>query len=512
MQYISPVRFFESLHIVVEVPCDVRRLQKLVNLEFLHSETGIVSIDGFYYNKHDLLQLLSDGNFEQNWQHHLTIWENKQLLELLERTDFSEPKSTDISQLQDVLICKNHDGFVHFVSPYFAPVFNKVSKTLLLHNAIGDLSVWMKAMIYVEPENEETALNSLRLFFDNALYFFRNINAANYKEKLTEIRKWNDSNWSSLLNVLPDYLFQYRDSIARGVTHVLVEIQYDEIYLCCQISNWLIHLNGLSDSISHTIRKNHLIYHQNSRKKRQKSQKKILKVCIGVFLLSSFVAVLLILSGPNKSSRSNNPFPAQTKDDFDDWLSGVSYTSFPTVYYFVHGSDSIDSIDGLDTVGLYNFPLFFSIYEGKNEALKPFRFWNKTDENLLFLFNNDGKMYSVKFGKDSCLLCYPSGNRMMNFMVAQSRAIADTVLWANGTQTTALSIHTPSVVRESDDTLQYKTPHNVANEQKNIDNLHEISIQLTKKNNRYFISASGDSIYYLPERKIMAERKKNKKN
>ncbi|PZP41844.1 MAG: hypothetical protein DI598_17770, partial [Pseudopedobacter saltans] len=259
MQYLSPIRFFEKLDLQDIDFTDAKKLKKIVNLEFLSYESGIAHIEGFDYNKQDLLQILSDENFGQHWNYHLMIWKNKTLLDVLEK------ETLDKTKINMVLNYIDNKQFVQFISVYFAKPFSNIIKNLLHNQEIKELSIWMKCATYIRIEEEETAYKSLRLYFEESKQFCRNVSRANYKDKLKEIKKWQNPNWKDLLNNLPDYLYHYRDDLARGLTHILVEIQYGEKKICYRISSWLIRLNIASSELAETIRKNHSIFKKKHR-------------------------------------------------------------------------------------------------------------------------------------------------------------------------------------------------------------------------------------------------------
>ncbi len=505
MHYISPVRFFESLQISDDDISDPKKLKKIVNLEFLSSETGIVSIDGFDYNKQEMLELVSDDDFAQKWQYHKKIWANRPLLDVLER------ESVDIKQLREVLAEKENEGFVRFVSPYFATPFNNIMKLLLSNNYVRDIYLWMQCRAYITVENEEVAYDGLRRYFDNALYFFRNINDTNFHDKLDEIRIWEPIDWSTVLNNLPDYLYQYRDEIPRSLTHVLVVIQYAERELCYQISLWLVKLQIASDNLAKTISSNHLAFKQNRKKSRSFS----IKGGGWYFLIFVVVKIIIGMSTCNNSSndfkdntyyQQSIPLEVQRKIDSlknarqDSSLSydEVTYHQLPSFYYFTHQKDTINTEKGLDKKQLDRVPIYFSVYEGRDTALTPFYLYNNTGEILYLLYFQGENVFSVRFSDKTYLYWRPNGKKAIDFALNTFDNLKPFNFWIDGSQSVSLSLHQPIQFKEIDDQNPYLIPDSVKTVKDAV-----LTISIRKVLDKYYVATEGEKVYYYKEKFVV---------
>lgn len=260
MQYQSFVRFLEYCHIDYQATAqlNIPRLKKQVVAEFAMEPSGIITIDGVSYNKHDVQLELGLPEFARILEYHVLVWKHKELLDLLEK-DKMDPAADG----QDWYYLHAHHGFADYLSPYFAPRFDSRMKRILQEKQIAHAVSWMYFLSFVTPYDEETALRSSRFFLEESIKLFRNLNDKTFRQRSEELAMWHQQDWSDFINVLPDSLLHYTDELADTVINFTVRIQKASRKICYQISNQLTQLETVSYTTRQLIRGNHIIYKKN---------------------------------------------------------------------------------------------------------------------------------------------------------------------------------------------------------------------------------------------------------
>ncbi|PZP41843.1 MAG: hypothetical protein DI598_17765 [Pseudopedobacter saltans] len=521
MQYISPIRFFEQLDIPTEDISDVKKLKKIVHLEFLSSETGIFNIDGFDYNKQDLLNLLSDEKFEQHWHFHQMIWNNKYLLDLLER------ESVDIKQLREILEFRNNADFCQFVSPYFVQVFSNIMKILLNEQYVRDVYLWLQCKYYINKEEEEIAYDSLRKYLDDALFLFRNINNANYESRLSSIERWESSDWSSVLNALPDCLYHYVDSIAEGLTNVLVIVQYNEKSLCYTISSWLVKVHISSPYLNETIKDNHRIFGNNAPSFTQTSSKpNSFWSNKWIYFVSVIIAKVLIFNGLVCNTNSNKDYLTDKSGDYtkpfitqppttSDVVTGdedaktkereivhnaLTLNDIERKFYHAYQGSSIKNSGSLGQKSYGNLPIYLAVFDGKSGFLHPFKIENKTNQNLSFIYLSGNNSMLMDLQKGKTIYCDPNENQSMDFLLDNEFTNAAPVGVAasfamNGAQSIALGVGGIGEVKLIDN-----TNHFIVDTIKDVNKKYDLTISITKKDDKFHFDTKGTKVFHLTKK------------
>ncbi|PZP42343.1 MAG: hypothetical protein DI598_17045, partial [Pseudopedobacter saltans] len=233
------------------------------------------------------------------------------------------------------------------------------------------------------------------------------------------------------------------------------------------------------------------------------------------FIIFLCIFISAIYNSNKKKSNIKMPTEKSVQSDSTSTVEQIKYPEFSTIFNMFHENDSINTTKGLDTIGLKNFPLFFSIYNGSGAILPLVTLTNKTGENLFCLFTDGGSAaYTMALNDNEVLYRYPGGTSMTSFFVSKTnQPFGEVNLWVDGSQTTTLAINKPAVVKEPYDTLMYISPLILS--EKSVAKLTpaRLVLILTKKENKYYVSTQSDSIFYLDERKIMQQREeKNKRD
>lgn len=263
MYYQSFIRLLQHADVDLSHPeeISVSRVKKLIQAEFAMQEDGILQLEGIDYNKNDVLFECDQPDFLERLRYHNLIWEHTELLELLEKDAIDIPKS-----LKQWFHLHEDKGFQAFLSPMFAGAFNNVMKSLLTNYDFTQAEIWQRFQVFLSPQDEDKAYQGMRIFLDESLVMFRNINKQSYLRCMTELRKWEYGTWGPFINRLPDSLFYYIDDIATSIINFSVEIQRLEKEMCLALSEQLCFLTKASPDLKEIIAKNHSVFKSNNKK------------------------------------------------------------------------------------------------------------------------------------------------------------------------------------------------------------------------------------------------------
>ncbi|MDB5202135.1 MAG: hypothetical protein JWQ27_1544 [Ferruginibacter sp.] len=254
-QYISIVRLFEHAHIDHQTELNSGRLKKQVNAVFAFEASGILSIDGFDYNKNDVLEEIDRPDFAARLPFHQAIWNNKALLGFLEDHVFYFDDFR--SQLQPF---NNHPEFEAFFSPYFAGPFNTISRNLLQKKRFNMLSDLMLFEEFVQPAEREEGFRAIRIFLEESIRLLKNTSVVSFKSNWPELQHWAGGGWAEFLNYLPDEFEHTKNSLVIQLVNLTVRMQQANINFTKTVSRELTNLRDLSDDMMVLISGNDKIY------------------------------------------------------------------------------------------------------------------------------------------------------------------------------------------------------------------------------------------------------------
>jgi len=303
MRYQSIIRFFDYAHIeyTESTTFNSSRAKKLVNAEFAMQPDGIIDIDGFSYTKQDLLSELEHPAFSQRLEQHKRIWDNKPLLELLEKD------KVNLSQKPAWFHLAYAPHFAEFVSPYFAPVFDRVMRAILANNNLLNAALWLDYLPFVAPEDQEEALRSTRMYLSEASRFFKNLNDESYKTREGELYKWHHYNWSAFINKLPDSLLGYVDELISSIINFTVRIQKSNRTLCYELSKEMLLVNNANFSLRQLVRSNHETYKKNYESRTVKGYFSSMNY-IYVIIVVIFWVARIIMSNSSSGKEEENVY------------------------------------------------------------------------------------------------------------------------------------------------------------------------------------------------------------
>lgn len=256
-KYISPIRFFKHLD-VDPANADTStpaRLKKLVSIEFAQDSDGFITVDGFVYNKQDILDEIDTPNFYRRLIMHQRIWANPATLAMLEKQECNFP-----GVQKEFQSFQNDSEFDEFISPYFAEPLNYAIKQAIEANNMMQAGNWLAYEPFIQNDAREYAFKSSRIFLDESEKIFKNISAANYSTFRPKLKHYLKPGFAHFLNNLPDELYAYKDDFSVDLINLTVLLQKPQIRDARMISSELTKLTGLSAERYDTIFNNDKVF------------------------------------------------------------------------------------------------------------------------------------------------------------------------------------------------------------------------------------------------------------
>lgn len=298
MTFISIIRFFEYCGIEFSdaAALNISRIKKQVTAEFALAPNGIIEIEGTVYNKQDVLAIIEAPDFGDLLSYQRLIEAHEPLRLFLEKGIASDQLAEHVEQL------KQQEGFVRYISKYFAPLFNREMKRRLSQFDFESAANWIPNCQLLLTTDGEQAFQFTTTFLAENLKLFKNLNKTSFLSRKDEVTPWT-GNWAKFMNWLPDMLFAPKEELAIQLINFCVEIQNTDVAYCYLISQQMVYLDYLDAANTQLIRDNHAIYESKAAstnivpahvaKKHRKADNKTLNY-IWIAILAFFIITRLI--------------------------------------------------------------------------------------------------------------------------------------------------------------------------------------------------------------------------
>jgi hypothetical protein len=157
----------------------------------------------------------------------------------------------------------NNPDFDKFFSPYFVGPFNYVSRNLLAEGRFTDMSELLHFEDFLQAPEREEAFRSIRIFLDENYRLIRNTTGDNYKMMRSKIACWIDAEWYPFFNALPNEYYDIKNEIVVRLVNLGVAIQKTHRSDCRRISDQLVSLQDIPETLRQTILSNHSAYNSS---------------------------------------------------------------------------------------------------------------------------------------------------------------------------------------------------------------------------------------------------------
>ncbi|MET4082798.1 hypothetical protein ABIB40_002762 [Pedobacter sp. UYP30] len=258
MQYKSLDRFFKHIQLDIStVGADnIGRIRKVVNAEFALSDTGIISVGEQSYSKQDLLDVLDAPDVLDLLKAHHSISGHPLFLDFLLNGNFNPLVNLEVEEL------KSNAKVVELTSIATAVQFNKNQRKLLDTCQFQLASAQMLLLPMVRQQDSEVALQAMRVYIEEGIYFFKNTNKVTHFEKLAEINRWT-LDWAQWINEVPDLLLDQKRELATKLINYCVEIQNEDKKSTYLFSRQLVQLSFLTTANRKVVVSNHAVFEKN---------------------------------------------------------------------------------------------------------------------------------------------------------------------------------------------------------------------------------------------------------
>lgn len=408
MEYRSLVRFFEYAGLEPEdlATTTLPRMKKLAQAEFALQPDGVLMLEGISFTGNDVSQELDHPDAQQRLQYHLSVWEHKGLLELLEQDHLH------MDTMDQWYVLHQDEGFRYFISPYFATAFHSAMSTLLHSRDLYSAASWMDYLVFVRPEDEEQAVRSVRLFLEDALRLFRNLNDTSYGDRLQELEVWRDDSWSLFINKLPPSLAPYADELANAIINFTVRVQKVNPKLCYELSAGLIKLRHIDYSLKRLILNNHEVY----RKKGDRGSfhmPYLYPIVIGLIILVR----VLIGMGSSNSFQNVNPYVDHDSGITNEKSEYEGIRLFHEDQYRYSKSPTHIAGPPLDKAVFSDKPVYLFIESWPTDSLYPMALVNNTRERIKVDIISAVNVSNVTVGDHDILCIQPDYNRNLDMVL-----------------------------------------------------------------------------------------------
>jgi hypothetical protein len=246
---------FNHCSVIYDGEVNTSRIKKQLAAEFDFAADGFIEVDGYTYNKTDVLEEIERPDFMDRLRYHNKLWQSKNILSILENN------TGDLTALQQEFSkFQNDKDFDVFFSPWFAAPFNHICRGYLTEGKLYELSTLLLYEDFVQPTEKEEAFRSIRIFLDEQLRLFKNIIKENYNNFRPKIKPWRATGWDEFMNNLPDEFYDYKAQLAIELINLTVKIQKSNKEDCWAISNGLVGLRNLPNNLRETILNNDKVF------------------------------------------------------------------------------------------------------------------------------------------------------------------------------------------------------------------------------------------------------------
>lgn len=258
-QYSSIIRLMEHCGIDSGGELNLSRIRKQLTAEFGISETGFLEVDGHTYTRHDVLEEIDHPDFAKRFIWHKRIWKCPALLNLLENSE-----ANFFALREEFKLFAGDTEFDALFSPYFAGPFSYISRNCLTENNFIELAQLLEYEDFLQPEEREEAFRPIRVFLDENFRLLRNVNKENYSMMRPKILFWVKDSWHIFFNNLPHEFYDTKNDIVVLLINLGVAVQKSYKSDAREMSDQLIGLADLPESLRQLIVSNHAAYNKTA--------------------------------------------------------------------------------------------------------------------------------------------------------------------------------------------------------------------------------------------------------
>jgi hypothetical protein len=311
--YRSPVRLVKHVSEDVSIYSSqaISRARKRLMAEIMLIGDEIV-IDDVPYSRNDASTLL-DVITEENWKTHSIIYNQKGLLDFLEKETFND------EELKKADAYLYNERFVQALSPYFAHSFNAVSGKLIRQQNFEELYQLLNYQGYILPEHSHEGYQKIRNYLDELIYTLRNLSWEKFFADESILHFIFSAEWKRFLNKLPSSFTSLRDDVVEQMIGIVLRFQHKATWY--YLHQVLVQLKTIetNDYNRSEVERIDQIISENSRVESRKGSsrtttKKDSEVSTGRIIWWVIWVVLILVRAATCNERTNNNMTTTYED------------------------------------------------------------------------------------------------------------------------------------------------------------------------------------------------------
>lgn len=318
MNYLSP---FHILPDGFEVGSSVdkntlKQARKVILAEFELQGDTTIFINEREYDKDSILKFFSDLEKDTNLQFHSIIFQNKSLLNFLEKGNIEDYRAT-----ANFIVTKAYpkqEAFTQFIAPYFVHHYNQLLFNTLRHGNNSDLFLLTEDKFPLPSQYESTAYQAAYRWFHQKQREVKDVEQALIDGDFvsgSQIYELIDPNFINNFNQMPLYFFEIRDRYAFKLYElvVLLNNKYNRTELARSVLDAGILLNVDDRTHEYFVKADGIVDKTKTKTKRSN--------WIWVYLVAQVLLVAVRFSTCNNSSSSSSLYDYRFPDTYNSGYS-----------------------------------------------------------------------------------------------------------------------------------------------------------------------------------------------
>ena len=318
MSYLSPFHILaETLGTIENIDQTMlRKAKRRLLSEFELLEATTIEISGKEFDKDSIIKLFEQLENEDNLQYHLMVYNDVYLLHFLEQGNIK------IFMQPSLLKGKEENkGFVNFITPYFADVYNKELYECVRSSDINGVEMLVSHQLPIDFRQEAAAYKNTYRHIKGKTNDLQALTFRAKKEHIlgSEVISYFEPSFIEIFNLLPAYFSGVRSEFASLVDGLAVDLynKSRRTSLAIEILEAVMRLD-VNDMVKHElnyvygqIKPEHKTFRRWAPEEKQDNYTMNV-IIIAVQILFVLLVLFLAFRGSSSSSTSyNSPIPEE---------------------------------------------------------------------------------------------------------------------------------------------------------------------------------------------------------
>lgn len=219
MTYSSPLKLFPDIPPAPDSSFWIG-LKKRMLAEFQLNDEKPLLIEGAYYSKDQIVNLIDSLKESNDLPHHVLIWQDKNLLTFLEKKQIPG----DFYNWSHYL---SNEAFITFVSPYFLESYSSLVNDAFKKQESFILQKLIQRMpMLVSPEDSASVYSGIQRSVYRTIkelnLIVNQIETKSFSDPIDSLRKYYHADFIACLNLLPDSFVGQRNQLSIELINLYV--------------------------------------------------------------------------------------------------------------------------------------------------------------------------------------------------------------------------------------------------------------------------------------------------